>query len=438
MSDEDSDLNNNNDDDMFATHDLDRNYDDNKDNNDSIDDDDDRVYDDNAQIITVWYDRESKKIFELDDNDDATFEDIRRKLADESQFCMSEDYIFTCINFEYNEDEENELYELVNNEDNDDDNYGNNRYIKLSNEDKCINYIRKTIVVKWMYFKVTVIEGLEAKLDVKVVASMVISQVKEQIQKDYGRVIDKLSFQGEELQDNETLSGRGIKQNGFQLVSKISVQIADLECELTTDLLICDFWDIETVINTYLDTERREMHKNSKIFYEDQELNKREIVYNLGMKNPSKLEYQVGEYPILIFDSHMNSKSVQQINNNNNNSNNNMDANAVKVNVYDYWTLDTVKMAYARITKKPFLEKEQLLSQERQLEKDVKLWKLRIRDHEKLFIEREQYDVVTQYMCCNCGLPVLLRKNDKVQCRECFHQILFKKRTHRVCQYNCR
>jgi len=114
------------------------------------------------------------------------------------------------------------------------------------------------------------------------------------------------------------------------------------------------------------------------------------------------------------------------------------DAEAKMIEVFDSWTLAEVKQAYSRETKKPFLDEEKLLSDERQLEEGVPLWKLRIRDGEQLVIERQQHDIAVEYVCADCGATVRLKKDDVVACHECLHKIVFKKRTNRVCQYNCR
>jgi len=148
--------------------------------------------------------------------------------------------------------------------------------------------------------------------------------------------------------------------------------------------------------------------------------------------NSGKITYKVDAYPINIYDSEsalahgsMHGHSGQ-------------DLNAVKLMVFDQWTLNDVKKAYSKMTKKPFMEKEKFLSQERELEDDQPLWKLRLRDNEKLIIEREQQEVMVTYICCECGQEVQLRRYDSVQCRQCFHGAVYKQRTARVCQYSCR
>ena len=141
-------------------------------------------------------------------------------------------------------------------------------------------------------------------------------------------------------------------------------------------------------------------------------------------------------YPINIYDSE--SALEQSMHLQQNQGINGQDMNACTLHVYDQWTLNDVKKAYSKLTKKPFMEKEKFLSQERELEDNVPLWKLRMRDNEKLIIEREQQEVKVVYICCECGSRVDLRRFDSVQCRQCFHGAVYKQRTTRVCQYSCR
>ena len=155
-----------------------------------------------------------------------------------------------------------------------------------------------------------------------------------------------------------------------------------------------------------------------------------ESAYQKGLTNGGKVVYKVDPYPINIYDSEsaLTHGSIHG----------GGDFNAVRLMVCDQWTLNDVKKAFSKMAKKPFMEKEKFLSQERELQDEHQLWKLRIRDNEKLIIEREQQEVMVTYICCECGSKVELRRYDSVQCRQCFHGAVYKQRTARVCQYDCR
>merc|ERR1712176_419417 len=97
-----------------------------------------------------------------------------------------------------------------------------------------------------------------------------------------------------------------------------------------------------------------------------------------------------------------------------------MDQQCQEIEVMDNQTIMEIQEYYARLTRKPFMKNDKLLSNERQLEFNVPLFKLRLKDMEPLIIEREQQQKPAEYICAECGAIVSLRPYDAVQCRECF------------------
>ena len=291
----------------------------------------------------------------------------------------------------------------------------------LSNEDGTLlsNYRGDILSVYWKSFEITIVDGMDLKLNLRVSQDWTIKKLKEEVEKTYAVRLQCLSHGGMELIDTYDLQYYSIMKSGFTLISRISISIEDYTCEIATDLLICDFWDFEKVLTTYLDAERRELHKSASFSYLGKRVDMNESVYNHNLTNRSKLEYKVDAYPINIYDSERDYKYDLQHQGQHNNIQSG-DLNAYTLNVYDFWTLNDVKKAYSKSTKKPFMEKEKFLSQERELEDNVPLWKLRIRDNEKLIIEREAQEIVCNYICCECGSKVELRRYDSVQCRQCF------------------
>ena len=156
-------------------------------------------------------------------------------------------------------------------------------------------------------------------------------------------------------------------------------------------------------------------------------------VYDEKIENHSVLNYYVGKYKVLVYDSEISAQNMNMYS-----SMNNVDQQCQEIEVMDNQTIADIQQEYARITRKPFMPNDKLLSNERQLEDNVPLFKLRIKDNEPLIIEREQTQKPAEYICAECGAIVSLRPPDAVQCRECFMNVVYKKRTERVCQYNCR
>jgi len=291
----------------------------------------------------------------------------------------------------------------------------------------------KSFSIFWKSFELTIVDGLDLELKLRVAQDWSIRRVKDEVDRQHSVRLQSLSHNGIEVTDSYTLSYYGVKEKGYKLVSRISITVEDFDCQIATDLLICDFWDFEKVLTTYLEVERREFHSSGYLQLQDQRILEMKVsVYQQRLINGGKITYKVDAYPINIYDSE------SALTHSSMHGHGGQDLNAIKLMVYDQWTLNDVKKAYSKLTKKPFMEKEKFLSQERELEDDQPLWKLRLRDNEKLIIEREQQEVMVTYICCECGQEVQLRRYDSVQCRQCFHGAVYKQRTARVCQYSCR
>jgi len=403
---------------------------------DDDDDDDMNMHSNNAintnnnneenWLIIHYEGNESKFSFQADE----TFKDLRDRINAREDMKMSECHFFIIPRHE--EDEEDEYEE----EETEEELRARGGLIDDDENTKLLAYHGQLLSVYWMSFDLHIMDGMELDLMIRVSQDWQIKKVKDEIEKNHSVKLQCLSYKGMELIDDQTLAYYAINKTGYTLISRILVSIEDHQCEIATDLLICDFWDFEMVLTTYLDKERRERHKSAKLYYEGHEVQFSESVYNYQLENRSKIEYKVDAYPINIYDSEAALNQSQQMQQQQQSGGG--DLNAYTLLVFDQWTLNDVKKSYSKLTKKPFMEKEKFLSQERELEDNVPLWKLRIRDNEKLIIEREQQEVIVTYICCECGAAVKLRRYDSVQCRQCFHGAVYKQRTARVCQYSCR
>jgi len=284
------------------------------------------------------------------------------------------------------------------------------------------------MLIRWNCFMINICDGLDFREDIRVAEDFSIQRIKDQVEKDRNVRLDYLSKDGLELQNDKTLREYNIVDAGHSLVSRIVVTVQDQQCDLTTDILVCEFWSIEDVLNVYLQSSRRERHANATLSLNSEILDNHSTVYDEKIQNQCKLHYNVGKYKVLVYDSEMNNQGYAG----------HGDQPCLEIEVMDNQTILDIQEAYARLTRKPFMANDKLLSNERQLEENVALFKLRIKDNEPLIIEREQQMKPAEYICAECGAIVSLRPYDAVQCRECFMNIVYKKRTMRVCQYNCR
>jgi len=106
--------------------------------------------------------------------------------------------------------------------------------------------------------------------------------------------------------------------------------------------------------------------------------------------------------------------------------------------IEDHWTVQEVINEYSRQTAKPFMAGDKVMLQDHILDHAIPVWRLRIGKNSELMIEREVQMKALPYLCSDCGSTVQLKAQDAIQCRSCFSKILYKKRTTRACQYNCR
>ena len=152
----------------------------------------------------------------------------------------------------------------------------------LSNEDntKLISYAGDILSIYWKSFSLTIVDGMDLSIDLRVSQDWTIKKLKDEVEKNYSVRLQCLSYAGMELIDNQELQFYNIMKSGYTLISRISISIEDYACEIATDLLICDFWDFEKVLTTYLDAERRESHQNAKFYYQGKPVALNESVYS--------------------------------------------------------------------------------------------------------------------------------------------------------------
>eukprot|EP00484_Ammonia_sp_Unknown_P018207 CAMPEP_0197031454 /NCGR_PEP_ID=MMETSP1384-20130603/10456_1 /TAXON_ID=29189 /ORGANISM="Ammonia sp." /LENGTH=472 /DNA_ID=CAMNT_0042460985 /DNA_START=78 /DNA_END=1496 /DNA_ORIENTATION=+ len=305
---------------------------------------------------------------------------------------------------------------------------------EYQDDDDALIANHKSLVIKWRCFSITIVDGLDFRGMMNVAEDFTIAKIKEQVESDHNLRLDQLSKDGNELQNDKTLREYDIVEDGHTLISRICVQIDDPECGISLDILVCEFWSIKDVMDAYLQSSRRERHEKATLALNDRQLDLQSTVYYEKIENQFVLKYSVGKYKVLLYDEEMNQQAAYL----HGHGMNAADQACQEIEVMDNQTITEIQQEYARITRKPFMKNDKLLSNERQLEENVPLYKLRIKDNEPLFIEREQQMKPTQYICAECGAIVSLRPYDTVQCRECFMNIVYKKRTTRVCQYNCR
>jgi len=123
------------------------------------------------------------------------------------------------------------------------------------------------------------------------------------------------------------------------------------------------------------------------------------------------------------------------------------EAKRVTLQIADHWRVNQIKEEYAKqMPESAVLEGDKLLYRGKELDDGKRVYQYSIMAHAGmkempvLVIQREDTtQVVTKYMCADCGSEVRLKQKDAVRCRECGYRIVYKKRTTKsACQYLAR
>jgi DNA-directed RNA polymerase subunit RPC12/RpoP len=118
------------------------------------------------------------------------------------------------------------------------------------------------------------------------------------------------------------------------------------------------------------------------------------------------------------------------------------DGDPVPVMVCSSFTAEDVKTAYEVALDTDWRPTDRLLFRQEEISSTKTLAQLGIVEKTRLYVERQGSEVsqVFMYYCSNtrCGLPVYLKRDDIVRCRECNNRIVYKPRTLNTCRYIAR
>jgi len=252
---------------------------------------------------------------------------------------------------------------------------------------------------------------------------LTVKGVKNQVQTSENYSLHIFTFRGKALREEDVLLERGICHEGDTLVSRIQVTIIDELCDSLEEIACHEHWELQSLISNYCQTQRRENHENVQITFEGNIIDDmKKTLFEHRIGNGTELRYKVLPYTIKILDS----EEVAQ------------KPEGESLEIQDHWTVQEVINEYSRQTAKPFMAGDKVMLQDHILDDKIPVWRLRIGKNSELTIEREVQMKALPYLCSDCGSTVQLKAQDAIQCRSCFSKILYKKRTTRACQYNCR
>lgn len=295
----------------------------------------------------------------------------------------------------------------------------------LNDEDSVAPSVGKRIYGTFpeQHFHLTIHDLSESHNIERIHNTMQISKIKKLLKSDCGVSLNLFSYRGLELKDDTALIDVGINKDNQVLISRISVSISDRECDSHEEIHAYDFWTLDNLIKAYCENQRREMHEGAQLTMNGQLLDEKDkTLYQYDIGNGAELQYSVPPFTIQIYDSEETAQNPS----------------GVQLEIEDHWTIEKVMVAYSRETGKSFMDGDNMMLYDSVLDPNIRVWRLRIGHKQELNIEREVQAKALPYLCSDCGEVVMLKSQDAVQCRSCFSKILYKKRTTRACQYDCR
>lgn len=114
------------------------------------------------------------------------------------------------------------------------------------------------------------------------------------------------------------------------------------------------------------------------------------------------------------------------------------DGEAERMTVEEHWDVARLRDEYAASTGRTLTDSDRLFLGETPLDQATPLARLRLEAGAELGLRCTAYEPACAYSCADCGKELKLKTSDAVKCQVCYFPIVYKKRTDRLCQYNCR
>ena len=116
--------------------------------------------------------------------------------------------------------------------------YGNGEIIGH----KLKKFFNRRLIVTMASFKLTVIDGKDVNFQIDVCATQTVRLLKENIEKEQNIEIPTLVKDGNEMEDDANLAQYGIKEPGYTVYGRIIVYVEDVDCEVTTEVAVKQFF----------------------------------------------------------------------------------------------------------------------------------------------------------------------------------------------------
>eukprot|EP01083_Nonionella_stella_P055537 146456_1 len=242
--------------------------------------------------------------------------------------------------------------------------------------------------------------------------------------------LDQVSWRGKPVREEDSMQDLGIIDNPSDpLVGQLVIHVRDEKAQLDNQMAVYDFCSVNDVLKEFCKAEKRSFREKSQLLHNGKACDAYDSLHSLQpvLKHDDVLYFDAHAYVVEIKDfGDLTEYDVK-------------DREKVMLTVEDHWTVKKLKEVYSqRPEVQPLLDGDQFHFEDQPLADDQYLLRIGLTDNSEVYVERAEETVAHAYRCADCGADVNLKPQDAVRCRVCFFRIVFKKRTARVCQYNCR
>ncbi len=258
--------------------------------------------------------------------------------------------------------------------------------------------------------------------EVALAMNSTVAELRSAYQEIHREKIDRISFQGRELQSAQRLGPDCGLHSGDRLIGNISVIIAEKESDKQTLIDVNDSVLVRELKQLYANKEKRILLPGTILLRNDleSEVGDGDSLFNCGIRDDSHLNLITPAFQIRIRE-----KDSKE--------------DGMTIKIFDHYRARQLKDLFNQNSARPLGFNDKLIFKEDELNDSIPVYKVGVTADSTLIVERED---ITQerfeYICADCGSDVRLTKSDAVRCRECGNRIVYKKRTKKPCQYLAR
>lgn len=229
--------------------------------------------------------------------------------------------------------------------------------------------------------------------------------------------ISRLTHNGRQVQDSFRI-GREVPVDAT-LVGCLKVAVEDPNLGVRESVLVHENETVEDVQQRFCSQLRRPYPPNATLSLDGEELSRDLTMHEARVQDGSVLEFLGPEFPIRVKEGQ---------------------SQPVELYVHDHFTGEQIKELYSAKADETLGANDRLYLNDVEFDDATPVYKYGVKMGSVLMVHREDVaQIVTRFICADCGSEVRLKPKDAVRCRECnAGRILYKKRTTKVVQVYAR